>query len=275
MVIKPHRGEAPAQAPETSTLNNEKSGLPLWTKVTAVVGGLATAGTIGFMAARGGEEAPAPGSTQPVAAASADPTDLLKPVKQPSEMTPAEFSALRLESKLDYVGPILNSDTEATTARLNAALDELGYAGYNYFNRPVVQPSLSNSTQEISDQMTLADFQAWELSNQGTLKMDEAIKIADTITRGREYNDLTELFGKPTPVIPLKLAWEQTREQIPNTGEYAEFDNVISYTEQNILSEDPYNPEYVKVTAGFVQGNVENSGVWVLIKTNNTTAPSA
>lgn len=200
-------------------------------------------------------------------------TDLLEPEKQPSEMTPDEFALLPMESKLNYVGPILNTDTEATAARLNAALDGLGYAGYNYFNRPVVQPAITNSTQEITDQMTLASFQAWELSNQGTLKMDEAMKIADVTNRGREYNDLVELLGKPTPVISLHLAWENTREQLPNSGEYAEFQRVISYTEQIILSKDPYNPEYVKVTAGFMQGSVDNSGVWVLVRTNDTEAP--
>ncbi|MCV7300001.1 hypothetical protein H7J93_10190 [Mycobacterium barrassiae] len=64
-------------------------------------------------------------------------SDLLEPEKQPSEMTPAEFSTLPLKSKLDYAGIILNTDTQSTAARLNKALDDLGYADYNYFNRPV------------------------------------------------------------------------------------------------------------------------------------------
>lgn len=273
MVIKPHRGEAPAQAPEASTLNNEKSGLPLWTRITAGVGTVAAAATFGFAAARGGEEAPAPGSTQPVAAASADPTDLLKPVKQPSEMTPAEFSALRLESKLDYVGPILNSDTEATTARLNAALDELGYGGYNYFNRPVVQPSLSNNTQEIWDQFTLASFQAWERSTQGTLGVDDAYKMSEAIARGQKNTDLTDTFGDAIPAIPLSVGREDTREQLPKTGEYEMFDSVISFTKQEIITQNPNIPEYTKVIMGFKGGSLENSSRWILLDATSTTMP--
>ncbi|MCV7300000.1 hypothetical protein H7J93_10185 [Mycobacterium barrassiae] len=132
---------------------------------------------------------------------------------------------------------------------------------------------MANSTQEIWDQFTLASFQAWERSTQGTLGVDDAYKMSEVIAQGQMNTKLTETFGDAIPAIPLGVGRESTREQLAKAGEYEEFDSVISFTKQAIITQDPNTPEYTKVIMGFKGGNLDDSERWILLESTRTKKP--
>jgi hypothetical protein len=102
--------------------------------------------------------------------------------------------------ELDYAGPILNSNVEATTRELNDALDQMGYSGFNYFNRPIVAPSSTNTPQEIWDQITLGSFQSWNIAQGGDI--EEAKRVVAYFTQRSDNSqvvaDYSQLFAYRT-----------------------------------------------------------------------------
>lgn len=183
--------------------------------------------------------------------------------QDPSAMSVAEFTALTRAQQLDYVGPKLNANTQTTTDQLNGALDSMGWGKYNYFNRPVVQPDVNNTPQQIWDQITLGSFQAWKTAQDGNLT--EADKLAEGVAEDQEYSDLTATFQNGGSAnIPLGVAWD-AQPRI-TSGEYDGVEanglGLVEFNKTDMISMDK-----VKVIARFEQGTQANSGRWVLVKT--------
>lgn len=179
-----------------------------------------------------------------------------------------ESKSLSRVQELDYAGPILNSDTSSTLARMNTSLAEMGWGEYGYFERPIVEPSVDNTAQQIWDQIALGEFQAWEAAQSGTPEaMSEAMQLAKGVVDGREYTDLVETFANGgTAVIPVGLVPDDAESPVFTTGKYKDIEN-SGYGIKIFSKVNPIAGEGVRVTARLESGTVDNSMRWVLVKT--------
>lgn len=183
----------------------------------------------------------------------------------PAQMTPDTFmqNLTRVE-QMDYAGTKLNQNVEAQTVALNRELERMGWGDYNYFNRPVVEPVVTNTPQEIWDQITLAEYTAWKTAQAGDL--NEAKKLASAIAEGKEYDELVALFANGGgPVLPVGVGMDA--KPVITTGSYGGHEaNGLGLTEFRKIK--AITGDEVNVVVRFTEGTSPDSKRWVLVGTN-------
>lgn len=240
---------------QSGNKNNGNKKLPKWAKVTAGIAAVAAAATFGGLAAKEADRA------ETVATGEAVPGQ--------QNLDPATMSAdafkynLTRVQQMDYAGSKLNANIENQTKALNNELNKMGWQDYNYFNRPVVKPSLTNSPQEIWDQETLAAYTVWKTAQDGNAT--EARKLATAVAEEQEYNDITNTLANGGSAV-LEVGAASDASPVITTGEYdgvkANGAGVIKFTKTNVFDGDQ-----VKVIFRYTSGNNADSGRWVLVKT--------
>lgn len=181
----------------------------------------------------------------------------------PSKMSADTFNMLTRVQQMDYAGPKLNANLDSQASALNDELNRLGWKDYNFFNRSVVKPSVTNTPQEIWDQQTLGAFTAWKTAQGGD--MAEAKKLATGIAEGGEYDDLVSLFANGGGAV-IETGAASDALPVITSGEYsgvkANGAGLIEFTKTNMMDGDQ-----VRVIMRFTSGNNPDSARWVLVKT--------
>lgn len=169
--------------------------------------------------------------------------------------------------EMDYAGPKLNASIEQDTILVNQLLDESGWSDYNYFNRPVVPPSLDNTPQQIWDQITLGYAHVRNLAIEGDV--EEARKLATAVAEGQEYDELVATFADGgANNLEIGVGHDDNALPVISSGSYSGVPSnglgLIEFTKEALATTDF---DQVRVVARFTKGSKEDSGRWVLVKT--------
>ncbi|MGW8813071.1 DUF4190 domain-containing protein [Gordonia terrae] len=189
--------------------------------------------------------------------------------QNPSDMSVDQFSSLNRTQQIDYAGTKLNESTEADTALVLAQLTRTGWDDYNYFNRPIVDPGVANSPQEIWDQVTLGYAHIRNLASSGGPAVNEARKLAYGVAEGGAYTNLTDDLGTDGNYSEVAVAYTDQRTQpVKSSGEYygvpSNGDPITSFVIEYLAT-----PEFLqtRVVLRFVLGTEADANRWIVAKT--------
>lgn len=169
--------------------------------------------------------------------------------------------------QMDYAGPKLNASMDEDTKLVVIQLEEAGWGDYNYFNRPVVEPSFDNTPQEIWDQITTGYAHVRNLAQLG--EIEEATKLATAVAEGQEYDELVaSLADGGDNKIEVGIGHDDGLYPATTTGTYSDIKSnglgLISFKKESLATS---KFDQVRVIARLTQGENPDSTRWVVVKT--------
>lgn len=275
-----HQPQYALVAPETRPLQPEqgKNGNSKRNRIIATVAGvgLIGAGLVGISFNKDGEKAPRANGGDRETSAPVNPGSEFSDTG--SRLSPAEADAgifvntneySRVE-QMDYAGTTLNQSVEADTQLVLDELKRSGWDDYDYFNRPIAEPSINNTPQEIWDQITLGYAHVRALASSGEIEdINEAKKIATAVAEEKEYSDLVETLATGGDNFSeVGLAYSSGALPVKASGSYSGVEAngapIISFTKEALTKN---SVDRVQVIARLTQGTDESSARWVVVKT--------
>lgn len=164
--------------------------------------------------------------------------------------------------QMDYVGPKLNSDPRATVSKMREIMGSSHFTGDDGVTpRVIAKPSLSNTPQEIVDQIAVGMFRAWEVAQTGDI--DEAKKYAAGVAdpKSHGYSNQIDAFSNSVGNFTEAVAWEE--QPLITAGDY---EGVVATPENPVMKFNTTSTSDTSVqreiVVRFDTGTSEDSSRW-------------
>lgn len=174
-----------------------------------------------------------------------------------------------LAEQLDYVGPKLNKDPHVTVEKMRSIMGSSHFTGEDGVTpRAIAAPSLSNTPQEIADQIAVGMFKAWEVAQTGDI--DEAKKYAAGVADPESYGYTNQIdaFSNSVGNFTEAVAWDE--QPLITSGEY---EGIVATTENPIMKFNTTSTMDTNVkreiVVQFGKGTNEDSARWRQVVLNN------
>ncbi|MFZ1360806.1 MAG: hypothetical protein WAS27_02155 [Candidatus Saccharimonadales bacterium] len=188
----------------------------------------------------------------------------------PANMSLAQFEELSRTEQIDYAGSILNASVKSDTQLVLEQLDLTGWSDYNYFNREVVQPSLSNTPQQILDQLACGFAHVRDVANSDDPNgLNEAKKLAHGVAEGAMYDALLENLGTGDNLTYTEVsnASDENIRPLKTNGSYYDIEAngypIFSF-EKEALGTREY--KRTRVVVRFIEGTDDSASRWVIAR---------
>lgn len=170
-----------------------------------------------------------------------------------------------IAEQMDFIAPELNKDIEDTIKRIRESVGQSHFTGEDGVTpRAVAAPSRTNTAQQISDQISLGTFKAWEIAQTGDVEKAEKYATGVTDPLYDEYENIIDAFDSKKPSMTEGVAWDE--KEIITSGDYMG----ISASQEgpliqfNKTSTTNTNDRFV-VVARFDQGSTPDANRWRLL----------